>query len=234
MTGKNVTRAVGYIRVSTEEQAAEGVSLDAQREKIKAYCLLHGLELLTVIADEGLSGKRADNRPGLQKALERVCKEKAVLVVYSLSRLARSTRDCINIAERLEQCGADLASISEKLDTTSSMGRFFFRLMASLGELERDQVSERTTAALGHMRRQGKRIGRIPFGYDLGIDGETLEENRQEQQTLKQMVEWREAGDSFHTIADKLNEAGVSPKGGEAWYASSVRAVLMTEEKRHG
>src|SRR5688572_19829638 len=149
---------VGYVRVSTSDQAVDGVSLDAQREKVVRYCELHGLELLETFADEGISGKRADNRPGLRSALELVCKQRGVLVVYSLSRLARSTRDCIHLAERLEKCGADVASITEKLDTTSSMGRFFFTLMAALGQLERDQVAERTVAAMAHLRRQQRRI----------------------------------------------------------------------------
>src|SRR5690348_12261484 len=108
--------AIGYVRVSTEEQAAEGVSLEAQRAKVVAYCGLHGLSLDQTYADEGLSGKRADNRPGLQSAIIHTCKSKGVLVVYSLSRLARSTRDAIDIAERLAKAGADLVSITEKID----------------------------------------------------------------------------------------------------------------------
>jgi DNA invertase Pin-like site-specific DNA recombinase len=222
------TKAIGYVRVSTLDQAMEGVSLDAQRAKIQAYCQLHGLELVGIYADEGLSGKRADNRPGLQQSLAAVCKERAVLVVYSLSRLARSTRDCINIAERIEKCGADVASITEKLDTTSSMGRFFFTLMAALGQLERDQISERTSLAMAHLRRSGARISRhIPFGFDYDIKSEKLTANTREAQTLECMRGAREAGKSYQTIADELNEGRVAPKVGRMWYASSVRAVLI-------
>ena len=76
--------AIGYVRVSTEEQAMEGVSLDAQRAKVVAYCGLHGHELAQTYADEGLSGKRADNRPGLQHAISHTCEFRGVLVVYSL------------------------------------------------------------------------------------------------------------------------------------------------------
>jgi DNA invertase Pin-like site-specific DNA recombinase len=79
--------------------------------------------LARTYADEGLSGKRADNRPGLQGAIAHACETHGVLVVYSLSRLARSTRDAIDIAERLAKCKADLVSITEKIDTTTSMGR---------------------------------------------------------------------------------------------------------------
>ena len=100
--------AVGYIRVSTARQAGEGVSLDAQREKIIAHCKMHDLDLIEIFADEGLSGKRTDNRPGLQKAVAMACKKKAVLVAYSISRLARSTRDCLETHSRLSKYGADL------------------------------------------------------------------------------------------------------------------------------
>lgn len=220
-------QAVGYIRVSTLDQATEGVSLADQREKINAYCALHGLELLAVHADEGISGKRADNRPGLQRALVEVCKRKAVLVVYSLSRLARSTRDCIGLSERLEKCGADIASITEKLDTTSSMGRFFFTLMSALGELERHQIGERTKAAMGHMRRQGRRISRhVPYGHDLDADGKTLVVNAGERARITAMQRARAAGKSYQSIAATLNDEGVAPKSGRAWYASAVRSVL--------
>src|ERR1041385_7888119 len=181
--------AIGYVRVSTLGQVEDGVSLDAQKQKIADYASLNELLPGAVHVDEGISAKRADNRPGLQAALAEVCRSKGVLVVYSLSRLARSTRDAIDIAERIERCGADLASITEKIDTTSSMGRFFFRLMASLGELERDQVSERTAMAMAHKRRENKRISRhLPFGFTLAGDGETLVAVPTEQATIQRMV----------------------------------------------
>jgi site-specific DNA recombinase len=225
-TGKNA-KAVGYVRVSTEEQATEGVSLDAQRDKIKAYCDLHGLDLAGIHADEGISGKAVGNRPGLQAALKAVCKAKGVLVVYSLSRLVRSTGDAIDISEMLDKCGADMASIQEKLDTTSSMGRFFFRLMASLGELERDQVSERTVTAMAYKRKQGQRISRyIPFGFDLEPDGQTLRRNEAEQALIGRLLALRGKGESYHALADSLNKRGVRTKRGGRWHAKVIRDIL--------
>lgn len=235
------TKAVGYIRVSTTLQVEEGVSLEAQRAKVASYADLHVLDLVDVFADEGISGKRADNRPGLQGALAATCKHRGVLVVYSLSRLARSTRDAIEIVDRLEKCNADLALIDDRIDTTSGMGRFVFRLMASLGELERDQVSERTTATMGHMRKQGRRISRhIPYGYELSADGQSLRKEPAEQGVVRKMKQWRQRGvgpdklRGFKAIADRLNDDGVSTKTSRTWHASTVRSVLKYAELRGG
>src|SRR3712207_4498824 len=100
-------QAIGYVRVSTEGQAVEGVSLEAQQERIRQWSALNGYTLTALHVDSGLSGCRSDNRPGLQLALSQACKQKAALVVYSLSRLARSTKDALCISDRLAKHGAD-------------------------------------------------------------------------------------------------------------------------------
>jgi len=126
----------------------EGVSLEAQQERIRAWVTANGYELGEIHFDAGMSGKRADNRPGLQAALADVCRERGALVVYSLSRLARSTKDAIGIAERLDRAHADLVSLTERIDTTSATGKLVFRILAVLSEFERDLISERTTTVL--------------------------------------------------------------------------------------
>ena len=119
-------KTIGYVRVSTSGQAQDGVSLSAQEAKIRAWSELNGADDVVIFTDAGLSGKRADNRPALQDALRTVGKGDA-LVVYSLSRLARSTKDTISIAETLDKRGADLLSLSEKIDTTTAAGKMVFR-----------------------------------------------------------------------------------------------------------
>ena len=131
----------GYVRVSTTMQSEGGVSLANQTERIEAWAKANGLEVAGVFTDAGISGKRADNRPALQQALEAVGKAKGVLVVYSLSRMSRSVKDAITISERLEKAGADLVSLSERLDTSTASGKMTFRMMAVLAEFERDQLS---------------------------------------------------------------------------------------------
>ena len=177
-------RAIGYVRVSTAEQAAEGVSLAAQRARIAAWARANDAELVDVFTDAGLSGGRADNRPGLQAALDRACSGQAALVVYSLSRLARSTRDAITISERLDTAGADLVSLSEKIDTTTAAGKMVFRMLAVLAEFERDQISERTTAAMQHKKaRREYTGGEAPYGWRVAADGVSLHVNRRPKLT---------------------------------------------------
>jgi len=220
-------RAIAYVRVSTTEQAIDGVSLAAQRAKAEAWADLNGYELAHVYADRGISGKRADNRPALQAALADVCRNGGALVVYSLSRLARSTRDTITIAEQLEQADADLVSISERIDTTTAAGRMVFRMLAVLAEFERDQVSERTAAALAHKRSKGERVGSVPFGFNLADDGVSLEPNATEQAIIAEIHNLRADGYTLRAIADELTRRGImTKKGNRTWTHTAVKRIL--------
>jgi len=222
-----MSRATAYLRVSTEGQAVDGISLDAQRAKISAWCELNGYTLADVQVDAGISGKRADNRPALQAALDDVCANGGALVVYSLSRLARSTRDCLDIADRLDRAGADLVSLSEKIDTTSAAGRMVFRMLAVLAEFERDQLSERTAAALAHKRSLGERVGAVPFGFDLADDGIALVPNACEQRIIADIEALRGKGYSLRSIADELTRRGIgTKKGNRVWTHTAVKRIL--------
>lgn len=219
--------ATAYIRVSTETQATDGVSLDAQRAKIEAWCLVNDFTMGQVFVDAGVSGKRADNRPQLQAALNAVCNDGGVLVVYSLSRLARSTKDTIAISERLDKAGADLVSLSEKLDTTSAAGKMVFRMMAVLAEFERDQVSERTCSAMAHKKSKGERVGTVPFGYDLAADGVALVANADQLKAIELIHSLKEKGYSLRAIAAALDAAGIATANGfGTWKHSTVKSIL--------
>jgi DNA invertase Pin-like site-specific DNA recombinase len=220
--------AVGYCRVSTAGQATDGVSLDAQQARIAAWARANGYELMGVHVDAGLSGGKAANRPALQAALEEVCRERGALVVYSLSRLARSVKDTLSIGDRLDSAGADLVSLSESIDTTSAAGKMVFRMLAVLSEFERDLVVERTTMALQHKRSRGERVGEVPFGYRVAVDGTHLEADEAEQATLEVLRELRGSGLSVRAIAQELNCRGVPARGGR-WHHNSVWRVLRRE-----
>ncbi len=219
-------KAIGYLRVSTEGQAVEGVSLDAQRAKIEAWATANEYNLVAVFEDAGISGSGMTKRPGLQEALDAACAQNAALVVYSLSRLARSTKDALAISERLDKAGADLVSLSEKIDTTTAAGKMVFRMLAVLAEFERDLVSERTTAALQHMKAKGQRVGTVPYGYRVGDDGATLEAHEGEQQIVSTIHQLRRGGMTLAGIRDELNVRGIeNRKGKTVWSLSTLHKI---------
>jgi DNA invertase Pin-like site-specific DNA recombinase len=218
-------KAVGYIRVSTQGQADDGVSLEAQRAKLAAYCQLNDGELLEVFADEGVSGTER-NRAGLAAALALAKKNRAALVVYSLSRLTRSTRHALELADELERAGCDLVSLSEKIDTTSPAGRMVFRLLAALAEFERDQTAARTSDALQHLKRQGRRYGNsIPHGMRL-VEGGRLEKDQAEQEVLRLVRELRADGMSLRAISAELAARGAFNREGRVFHPESLRSML--------
>lgn len=230
--GKLKCQAIIYTRVSTTRQADEGVSLDAQIDRARAYCKGIGYDVADVFTDRGISGGRVDNRPGLQSALDAVCDSGGVLVVFSLTRLARSTRDTIEIAERIEAAGADLISLSESIDTTSAAGKMIFRMLAVLSEFERDQVSERTRVALAYKRSQGfKTGGDIPFGFSVSANGK-LKKNGKEYKALELIHRLRAEGLPLRAIAAELQHRRVRTKRGrKEWMTSTISTILKRDPK---
>lgn len=221
-------RALGYVRVSTMEQADHGVSLEAQTEKIRSWCEGNDYTLVGTCVDRGLSGGRSDNRPALQEALRSVGRGDS-LVVYSLSRLARSTRDTLMIAETLERKGADLVSLSERIDTTSSTGKMVFRMLAVLSEFERDVISERTSMAMRHLQRQGRYVGgHPPYGMCQGNDGLVCLE--EEQAAMRFAVDLRAQGKSLRQISQIMAMSGMTNRRGRPLAATQVGRMVRAWE----
>lgn len=216
--------AIGYIRVSTESQANDGVSLEVQRVKILAWCELNDYALTHIFIESGISGSRADNRPELQKTLEASVKSNA-LIVYSLSRLARSTTDTLNIAHMLQKKNVDLVSLSERIDTTTAAGKMVFRMLAVLSEFERDQISERTTAAMRHKKSIGERVGSIPYGFQLANDNVTLKLDQTEQKILTVVQKLRTKGFTLRAIATNLTTNGYQPRG-QRWHPQTISNII--------
>lgn len=218
---------VAYTRVSTNGQGQHGHSLPEQEARIRAWAAGAGLAVAALYTDTASGAK--SSRAGLAAALTDVCARGGVLAVVSLSRVARSTKDMLAIAERLERAGADLVSLSERIDTTTAAGKMTFRMLAVLNEFERDLARERTKATAAHLRRNARRISRFaPFGWDF--DGKALIPNPAEQRVVALIHAWDEAGRSLREIGALLEADGVKPKnGGRRWSASVVRSVLLRE-----
>ena len=216
--------AIGYIRVSTEQQATEGVSLDAQRAKIEAWCAHNGYELAQVYVDAGISGKSMDKRPGLQDALKSLKKGMA-LVSYSLSRLARSTKDAISIGETVAKRKADMVSLSEQIDTTTAAGRMMFQMLAVLAEFERNLTAERTTSALQHKKATGQKYTNItPYGFEA-IEGR-LVQVQAEAVVVAEIQAARTGGSTLQAIADSLNGRSIPTKTGKQWAPATIHLLM--------
>ena len=220
-----MAKAVFYLRVSTIGQVTDGVGLDTQLAKLNAWAALHDAEVIGSFSDEGISGTRED-RPGLESAIALACKERAALVVYSLSRLSRSTSHTIKLADRLAKSQADLISLSEALDTSSAAGRMVFRMLATLAEFERDLCAERTTAALAHKKSKGERVGNVLYGYTLADDGVKLIPDDVQQEAIQIIKALREDGMSFREIAAELNARNVPTQKGKPWIHTAVARIV--------
>ncbi len=218
-------KAVGYIRVSTSEQALEGISLDNQKAKINAYCQLHDLDLTEVIEDAGKSGKNL-NREGVEALLAKIRrKEIEAVIVYKLDRLSRKVIDTLTLIETFEKAEISFHSLNEKIDTSTAMGRFFLNITASLAQMERDLISERTRDALQLKIANKQRAGQIPFGWRLSEDGNTLRPHQKEQEVIGLARELQGRGISYRSICEALAKAGYRPQG-RAWHPQTVKNIL--------
>lgn len=221
----NPTRAVAYLRVSTDKQADRGVSLEAQRAKVEAYAALYDVELVDVVVDAGASAKSLD-REGLTRALSMLRTGAAdALLVVKLDRLTRSVRDLGELVDGYFANGkAALLSVSEQIDTRSAAGRLVLNVLASVGQWEREAIGERTAAAMAHKAAQGDYCGGlVPYGY-AAQDGRLVPVEA-EQAVLAAAREAKAAGLSFRAVARELAARGFRNRAGGAF--SHVHVARM-------
>jgi site-specific DNA recombinase len=221
-------KVIGYVRVSTEEQSRDGVSLDAQREKVQGYARLYDLDLVGVITDAGVSAKTLD-RPGLSEVLELLrLGEVDGVVIAKLDRLTRSVMDLGILIDRYfgEKGGRQLFSVSDAIDTRTPSGRLVLNILVSVAQWEREEIGRRTKDALGHKMANGERCGSLRYGYDLGVDGKTLVPNDGEQQVLALIELLAAQGRSDRSIAAALNDLNIPTKTRRGpWCHSAIARI---------
>lgn len=239
----NATRAAIYTRVSTDEQV-NGYGLDVQNAKTEAMATVKGWTITRVYSDDGLSGTLdTDRRPGLQALLDAACGgEIDAVIVLSLDRLARKTRLVLDLVERLDNCGVQLVSVKEQLDTSTPSGRFVLTMFAALAQLERDTIVQRTTDGRNQRgKADGERGGAVPYGYrrlrDTTGKAVGLEIVEREAAVVRRIFDLRRGGLALRKIADELNyNLGpeiVSPNGGR-WHHSAVAVIVNNLDKYRG
>ena len=219
-------QALGYVRVSTDQQADHGVSLAAQTEKIRAMAVVQGVELLDVIVDAGESAKSL-NRPGMIRLLAAV-EDGTVqtVIIAKLDRITRSVADLAELLKRFERRGVSLVSVADSLDTRTAAGRLVLNIMVSVSQWEREAIGERTRDAMSHKRARGERVGTVPYGYRVAADGVRLAADPAEQATADLIRGLRAEGLSTRQIAARLNQRGLVTRRGTTWTFQNIAARL--------
>jgi len=228
-------KVVGYVRVSTEGQADGGVSLDAQRAKLAAYCIALDLDLVAVEADAGVSAKTLD-RPALDRALAMLRSgDAAALLVCKLDRLTRSVRDLGALVDTYFAGGKfALLSVADAIDTRSAAGRLVLNVLTSVAQWEREATAERTRDALAHLRASGVQLGGAALGWrhTEAVDDNgrrIIEAVEVEARAVARIIELRAAGHSLRAIVSSLTVEGHTTKTGARWHLTTVKRVVDRE-----
>ena len=214
-TNGTATRALGYLRVSTDEQANSGAGLDAQAAAISSTISARGWELVSLFSDEGVSaGVEVDKRPALAIALVMLRRGEAdALVVSKLDRLTRSVSAIGPLVKRAEREGWKLVILDADVDMSTAGGMLVANVLGSVAEWERAVIAERTRAALATRKAKGMRLGR-PVILASSV--------------RSRVAELREAGLSMQAVADTLNSDRTPTARGGTWHPSTVRGVLVS------
>ena len=222
--GAHRLRAIGYVRVSTDQQAQEGVSLQAQETRIRAHCVSQELELIDLIIDDGYSAKSLE-RPGIKRALGLLGAGKAdAIVVVKLDRLTRSVKDLGVLLDGYFREGQpySLLSVSDSIDTRSAGGKLLLNVLMSVAQWEREAISERTREAMSELKRRGIRTGGAGYGWQWSAEPDAsgrrqLIPHPDEQATVRRICELHRMGLSVRAIAQALDREGIRARKSRSW-----------------
>ncbi len=220
-------RVVAYTRVSTQDQADHGVSLEAQRSKLEAYAKLYELEIVAREEDAGISAKTL-KRPGLARALGALTTAQADgLLVVKMDRLTRSVRDLGELIDGYFAPGKwALLSVSEQIDTRTAGGRLVLNVLGAVSQWEREVIGERTSAALQHKKACGEFTGgkAAPYGYKRA--GGKLVADEHEQGVIRWARIFREKGQAWREVSKWLRAAGMVSRSGEPFAPEQLRRMI--------
>jgi site-specific DNA recombinase len=219
-----VVRVAIYSRVSTEDQAKEGFSLGAQRERLEAYCLARGWTVASHYVDDGHSGRNI-RRPAYQRMMAEREAWDAILVI-KMDRAHRNARNFMEMMDALREWGKDFVSATESLDTSTAMGRFVMDIIQRIAQLESEQIGERVYMGMSQKAKAGPGIlgFHAPLGYELS-EGH-LVPIEDEAELVREIFARCGEGRTLETIALSLNEAGHRTKKGTAWTPVKLYHIL--------
>lgn len=219
-----LVRVAVYTRVSTEDQAREGFSLDAQRERLTAYCESQGWEVADFYTEDGHSG-RDTRRPAYQRMIEEKDKWDTILVM-KMDRIHRNSKNFMMMMENLEKWGKKFTSMNESLDTSTAVGRFVVDIIQRIAQLESEQIGERTYMGMAQKAESGAGLLGFypPFGYNFK-NGE-LVKSEEEIVVVRGIFQRYLYGEKMWDIARLLNDGGTTTRRGNRWSIWSISRVL--------
>lgn len=217
-----------YCRVSTEEQARDGFSIHAQKDKLSKYAQANDWQIYDYYIDDGISGKNLSERPEVTRLINDI---KAGLVenvlVYKLDRITRSVKDLIYLIELFDKYGCTFNSQTEKIDTSNAVGRMFVKIIGIFAEFERENLAERVTLGYEQKTKEGNYTNTNGvYGYDYIPGKQILKINEFESHYVNKIYEWFIEGNSMLSIAKKLENLSVPTKRGGKWHQSTIRSIL--------
>lgn len=217
-----------YMRVSTEEQAKDGFSIHAQKEKLSKYASANDWEVIDYYIDDGISGKNLQDRPDVTRLINDVKLGKINnVLVYKLDRITRSVKDLINLIELFEKNDCCFNSVTEKLDTSNAVGRMFIKIIGIFAEFERENLAERVSFGYEQKTREGNYTNTNGVnGYDYVIGKGILTINEEEKNTIQNIYKEYLNGASMLKIAKDLNKKNIPSKRGGKWGQSTIKSIL--------
>jgi len=224
MDAKKIRAAI-YARVSTEDQAKEGFSLDAQLDKLRSYCIARDWEIGEEYIDDGYSGRYIKRRPAYKKMMLEMDKWD-ILLVIKMDRIHRNSKNFMLMMEDLKKNEKEFVSMTESLDTSTAMGRFVMDIIQRIAQLESEQIGERVYIGMEQKARtNGGVLGfNIPFGYDY--QNGKFEINQEEAKTVRDIYSWYKEGKSMGEITKMLNSTKIATKKGGLWAKKTISTIL--------
>jgi DNA invertase Pin-like site-specific DNA recombinase len=218
--------AIAYVRVSSEMQAESGAGLAAQRTAIDNFAARAGLTVAAIHEDAAISGaKGMEDRPGLMAAIGQL-RRGDVLLIAKRDRIGRDQMAILMIERAVARRGASIMSADGVGNGSGAADQFMKAVVDAASEYERNMIRSRTKAAMHEKRAQGVRVGDVPFGWEVGVDG-LLIAVESEQLVLASIIDCRKRGMSLRQIATILSDAGILTKKGKAtWYAATIKSIL--------
>lgn len=200
---ENKLKTAIYVRVSTEEQAKEGISISAQIDRCQNYCKARSWKVINVYTDAGYSAGSM-NRPAVKQLFQDLNENKFEnILVYKFDRFSRNVRDLITFLDKLKKQQINFTSVTENIDTTTAMGEAFFQMIGVFAQLERGMVKERVKLAFDKKISDGESLSRAPRGYVYSKGKLIIDKSNSKQ--IQQIFDMRAAGIHYKVISERFD-----------------------------